>query len=67
MTWNWAATTTLSHNVTPDATEPFQNGVPAPGPQTYDYTFNTPGTYVYFCEIHGLPGGIGMSGTVTVM
>ncbi len=67
VTWNWAATTTLTHNVSPDATEPVRNGNPAPGPQTYQFIFNTPGVYAYFCEVHGLPGGVGMAGTVTVI
>ena len=29
-------------------------------------TFNTPGTYRYYCEAHGGPNGVGMSGTVAV-
>ena len=29
-------------------------------------TFNTPGTFGYYCQVHGGPGGVGMSGTVTV-
>ncbi len=29
-------------------------------------TFTTPGTYRYYCEVHGGPGGTGMSGTVVV-
>lgn len=29
-------------------------------------TFNTPGTYRYYCELHGGPNGAGMSGTVAV-
>ncbi len=29
-------------------------------------TFAEPGTYPYYCENHGAPGGVGMSGTVTV-
>jgi hypothetical protein len=29
-------------------------------------TFNTPGTYRYYCDVHGSPGGFGMSGTVAV-
>jgi hypothetical protein len=29
-------------------------------------TFNTPGVYGYYCDLHGGPNGFGMSGTVTV-
>ena len=37
----------------------------APG-ATFEHTFNTSGTFAYYCRIHGAPGGQGMSGTVTV-
>jgi plastocyanin len=33
---------------------------------TVERTFNAPGTFGYYCEPHGGPGGSGMSGTVTV-
>ena len=36
-----------------------------PGDQ-FIFTFTEAGTFPYFCEFHGAPGGIGMSGTVTV-
>ena len=41
---------------------------PAAGPWTRVRTFATepPGAYRYYCEIHGGPGGIGMSGIVYV-
>jgi plastocyanin len=29
-------------------------------------TFTTAGTFRYYCDIHGAPNGVGMSGTVTV-
>ena len=29
-------------------------------------TFTTPGTFRYYCQVHGGPNGVGMSGTVTV-
>ena len=29
-------------------------------------TFPTPGLYGYYCDVHGGPNGVGMSGTVTV-
>jgi LPXTG-motif cell wall-anchored protein len=34
---------------------------------TFSHTFDTAGTFRYYCKIHGAPGGIGMSGTVTVL
>ena len=33
---------------------------------TVQRTFNTPGVYGYYCEVHGGPNGVGMSGTVAV-
>ena len=33
---------------------------------TVSRTLNTPGTFRYYCDVHGGPGGVGMSGTVTV-
>src|SRR5688500_2828267 len=33
-------------------------------PPDVSRTFPTPGTYAYYCEFHGGPGGAGMSGEV---
>jgi plastocyanin len=63
--WNWAPTA-RDHNVVPDGTIPTRSGNPVDGPATYQFQFDTPGTYRYYCEVHGGPGGIGMSGIVTV-
>jgi adhesin/invasin len=67
VTWTWASTA-RDHNVSPDpaGSEPERSGGLIDGPATYSYQFNTPGTYRYYCEFHGSPGGGGMSGTVTV-
>jgi plastocyanin len=49
------------HNVAPNGgTEPAANG--AGTGWTYDFTFNNPGAFAYFCQVHGL----GMSGVVNV-
>jgi plastocyanin len=63
VTWRWASTA-LNHNVkpTPPGTEPSGSGPPSNGPDTYTYQFNTPGSYSYFCEVHGTS----MSGVITV-
>lgn len=63
--WVWA-TGARNHTVTPDATQPPRSGDPVDAPFTYEFTFNTPGTFQYFCEVHGNAGGVGMSGTITV-
>jgi len=33
---------------------------------SYEFRFNNPGVYAYFCRIHGAPGGVGQAGTVVV-
>jgi plastocyanin len=63
--WLWPQGA-LAHNVAPDATQPTPSGPVANGPKEYRFTFDTPGTYNYHCTNHGAPGGVGMSGTVTV-
>lgn len=53
-----------SHTVTADdgsfGSSTLSNG------ETYEFVFNTPGTYAYYCEFHGGPGGEGMSAVITV-
>lgn len=63
--WVWPSGA-IGHNVSPDDTEPASSGPVSNGPDTYSFTFNTAGTYNFFCVAHGAPGGVGMSGTVTV-
>lgn len=53
------------HNVVADDGS-FTSGPPASAPWTYSRTFDTPGTFAYYCQIHGAPGGIGMSGQIIV-
>ncbi|WP_343225844.1 FG-GAP-like repeat-containing protein [Noviluteimonas lactosilytica] len=42
------------------------NGDPSTDPWTAVVRFPTAGTIRYFCEIHGAPGGVGMSGIIRV-
>jgi plastocyanin len=67
VTWSWDPSA-ISHNVNPDQLggEPAPSGALVNGPHTYQYTFNNPGSFRYFCSNHGAPNGIGMSGTITV-
>ena len=55
----WSNTGALPHTVT-DTSGSFDSGFVMAG-QTYARTFNTPGTYSYFCTLHP-----GMTGSVTV-
>jgi plastocyanin len=66
VTWQWAEGA-AGHNVVPDVGSiPAGSGELASAPNSYQFTFNTPGTYHYHCAAHGTAGGGGMSGTVTV-
>ncbi len=62
--WTWDPSA-QNHNVAPAGSEPARSGNPVNGPHTYTYKFNTPGTIVYFCEVHGTATG-GMRGTIIV-
>jgi plastocyanin len=66
VTWQWTDGA-AGHNVVPDVgTIPAGSGDLASAPHSYQFTFDTPGTYHYHCAAHGTAGGGGMSGTVTV-
>jgi plastocyanin/glucose/arabinose dehydrogenase len=66
-TIEWVSTgTTFAHNVVADDGS-FDSGVPTSSAFTFSVTFDEPGTYQYYCELHGAPGGIGMSGVIIVV
>ena len=54
------------HNVVADDNS-FRNGAPSSASWVYTRTFDTPGVKPYYCQTHGGPGGIGMSGDVRVV
>jgi plastocyanin len=54
------------HNVKFDDGSFEQPASPNSSNWTVSRTFNGPGTFRYYCEAHGGPGGAGMSGTVEV-
>lgn len=54
-----------THNVVADDAT-FSSGEPSPAPWTFSYTFTTPGSFGYYDELNGGPGGQGMSGVVVV-
>jgi len=53
------------HNVVADDNS-FTSGPPASASWAYDFVFTTAGVNPYYCEVHGGPGGSGMSGVITV-
>ncbi|HSH01044.1 MAG TPA: plastocyanin/azurin family copper-binding protein [Anaerolineae bacterium] len=54
------------HNVIQDDAL-FDSGEPSNTNWTYQYTFTEPGTYQYYCQIHGNAGELGMSGVIEVL
>jgi plastocyanin len=65
--WYWPPGS-ADHNVVPDDNDsPPKSGAPAGYPKFHSYQFTIPGTYHYYCQVHGAAGGVGMSGTITVV
>lgn len=63
VTWTWVNTGAISHSVESVGNPSFTSSAVLSGAgQTYSFTFNTPGTYNYQCEVHGAA----MSGTIVV-
>lgn len=60
----WTNNDEIQHTVTAD-NGTFDSGTLATG-ETFSYTFNEPGVYPYHCQFHGVAGGTGMVGLVTV-
>lgn len=55
----------FSHTVTADDGS-FAGGIMEAG-GVFRFTFNTTGTYAYYCELHGGHGQSGMSGVIAVV
>ena len=62
VTWNNVAGI---HNVHFDDNSYVQPPSAQAAPWTVSRNFTSPGTFAYYCQVHGGPGGVGMSGTVT--
>lgn len=62
VTWTWAAGITMPHTVTSGDNPPAFPSSPVQMSGTFQATFANPGTYSYFCTVHGRI----MSGTVVV-
>lgn len=52
------------HTVTSDEGA-FDSGTLEAG-AAFSFTFGEPGTYPYYCQVHGAAGGVGMAGTIEV-
>jgi plastocyanin len=64
--WFWPEGS-AGHNIVPDdGDSPPSSGALEGWPMWHVFRFPTPGVYRYYCAAHGGPGGVGMSGTITV-
>ncbi len=63
-TVEWQNDDTTAHTVTADNGS-FDSGNLAQG-ATFKFTFAKAGTYAYYCQYHGGPGGQGMAGQIVV-
>jgi plastocyanin len=64
--WLWPVGS-AGHNIVPDDDLPPTSGAPTGYPKFLSFRFMLPGVYHYHCAVHGGPGGVGMSGSVTVL
>ena len=65
--WVWPESS-VGHNIVPDdGGSPPQSGPLRGYPAFHSFRFEVAGVYHYHCAAHGAAGGIGMSGTVTVL
>jgi plastocyanin len=65
--WTWPVAS-AAHNIVPDdGNVPPTSGAPIGYPKFLSFRFTLPGVYHYHCTVHGGPGGVGMSGSVTVL
>ena len=60
----WTNSSPVQHTVTADDVS-FDSGLIDPG-GVFVMSFDAPGTYQYYCQLHGSPGLDGMSATVVV-
>jgi plastocyanin len=65
--WFWPVGSEGHNIVADDGNAPATSGAPAGYPKFLSFTFANPGVYRYHCAVHGGPGGVGMSGSVTVL
>lgn len=62
-TVQWTNGSATFHTITPDGHTEWERVTMNQDGETFSHTFNTAGTYDYFCEPHQ---GAGMTGTITV-
>lgn len=64
VTWDWTGSN--QHTVTFDDSSIYSSGIQSQPFTTPAVQFSAAGTFAYYCQVHGAPGGNGMSGSVVV-
>jgi plastocyanin len=64
VTWTWAVGA-VQHNVTSTGSPSFPSSTTKSAPASHEFVFSTPGTYSYYCTVHGSPTD-GMRGRIRV-
>ena len=62
-TVRWVNGASIGHTVTPDGHSEWARWATDSQGQTFEHTFDAPGTFAYFCEPHQ---AVGMTGVITV-
>lgn len=71
-TVKWVNNGALNHDATSDDGTTFSSASEFPSPtymapgDEFEFTFTSEGVIPYYCILHGAPGGVLMSGTITV-
>ena len=65
-TVTWVNQDNAPHTATADNESIFKSDVLRNG-QKFSFTFDAPGEFKYYCELHGSTGGEGMAGTIKVV
>jgi plastocyanin len=65
-TVTWVNQDSAPHTATADAAGSFKSDLLRTG-ESFSHTFDAPGNYSYYCELHGDAGGEGMAGTISVV
>ncbi|HEY6065954.1 MAG TPA: plastocyanin/azurin family copper-binding protein [Thermoanaerobaculia bacterium] len=64
VTWQFLAFHTSTSDLQTGSAEVWNSGFLSTG--SFSHTFNTPGTYHFYCAVHSSPGGTAMNGVVVV-
>lgn len=62
----WVNNQAITHSITPDGHNEWSQQIVSSAGQEFFHTFDSAGSFDYYCFYHGSAGGNGMAGTITV-